>query len=58
MTRRVRSGLATSGELIKALWNGPHWWLVAVAAVLLPAAVVFVVLQATPVVAPFVYTLF
>ena len=56
--RRLRSGFATSRELIKTLWNGPYWWLVAVAAVLLPAAVVFVVLQATPIVAPFVYTLF
>ena len=58
LTRRIRSGLSTSAELIRALWNGPYWWLVAVAAVLLPAAIVFVVLQATPIVAPFVYTLF
>ena len=55
---RFRGGVATTGELIGALWRGPYWWLVPVLMVLLPAALVFVVLQAVPIAAPFVYTLF
>jgi hypothetical protein len=58
LVRRARVGFATVVELMRALWRGPNWWLVPVMCVLLPAAVVFVVLQAAPVVAPFVYTLF
>jgi hypothetical protein len=50
--------LATAWELIAAMWNGPYWWLVPALFVLLPAAAVFVFLQAVPIVAPFVYTLF
>lgn len=56
--RAIRSGFSTVGELIRGLWNGPYWWLVPVVALLLPAAVLFVFLQAVPVVAPFVYTVF
>jgi len=55
---RVRGGAATAIELIGTLWRGPYWWLVPVLMVLLPAALVFVVLQAVPIAAPFVYTLF
>ena len=55
---RVRGGASTVFELIDALWRGPYWWLVPVLIVLLPAALVFVVLQAVPIAAPFVYTLF
>ena len=55
---RVRGGASTAAELIGALWRGPYWWLVPVLMVLLPAAMVFVVLQAVPIAAPFVYTLF
>lgn len=40
------------------VWRGPYWWLVPILVLLLPAAIVFVVLQAAPVVAPFVYTVF
>jgi hypothetical protein len=58
ITRRVRVGFSTAAELLKALWKGPYWWLVPVVVVLLPAALLFVVLQAVPIVAPFVYTLF
>jgi hypothetical protein len=58
IVRRMRVGVSTSVELIRALWRGPYWWLVPVVVVLLPAAAVFAVLQAAPVVAPFVYTLF
>jgi hypothetical protein len=53
---RMRFG--TAGELLGALWNGPFWWLVPVVLLLLPAAVVFIFLQAAPLVAPFVYTVF
>jgi hypothetical protein len=52
----IASGFATAVELVKALWSGPYWWLVPVAALLLPAAILFVFLQAVPLVAPFVYT--
>ncbi|MFT4539198.1 MAG: hypothetical protein ACI841_003760 [Planctomycetota bacterium] len=52
----IRTGIATTAELIKGLWGGPYWWLVPVAALLLPAAVLFIFLQAVPWVAPFVYT--
>jgi hypothetical protein len=55
---KIRSGLATAGELLLALWRGPYWWLAPLLVLLLPAAVVFVVLQAAPIVAPFVYTVF
>lgn len=54
----IRTRVSTSVELIRAVWSGPFWWLVPVLCVLLPAAVVFVFLQAVPVVAPFVYTVF
>jgi hypothetical protein len=54
----IRTRLSTSAELVRALWSGPFWWLVPVLCVLLPAAVVFIFLQAVPVVAPFVYTVF
>lgn len=57
LTRRIRVGLSTVFELLRALWKGPYWWLVPVVVVLLPAALLFVVLQAVPLVAPFVYTL-
>lgn len=56
--RRLGNGLSTSRELIASVWSGPYWWLVIVVAILLPAAIVFVVLQAAPAVAPFVYTIF
>lgn len=54
----TRTRFATTGELIRSFWNGPYWWLVPVVLLLLPAAVIFVFLQAYPVVAPFVYTVF
>lgn len=52
----IRTGFSTARELVRALMRGPYWWLVPVAALLLPAAVLFVFLQAVPWVAPFVYT--
>lgn len=54
----IRTRFSTSVELIRALWSGPFWWMVPVLCILLPAAVVFIFLQAVPVVAPFVYTVF
>lgn len=56
--QKIRSGVATAVELLVALWKGPYWWLAPVIILLLPAAIVFVVLQAAPIVAPFVYTVF
>ena len=62
MFRRVYSsmklGTSTAAELIRGLWQGPFWWLVPVILLLLPAAILFVFLQAVPFVAPFVYTVF
>ena len=58
MAGELRTGLATALELIKGLWDGPYWWLVPALVVLLPTALVFVVIQGMPLVAPFVYTLF
>lgn len=59
---RWRKGLAqgasTAIELLAALWKGPNWWLVPVVVLLLPAAIILVLLQTVPVVAPFVYTVF
>jgi hypothetical protein len=40
------------------MWRGPYWWLVPVVLILLPSALIFVFLQAVPLVAPFVYTVF
>lgn len=56
--KKIRGGLATSWELIVSLWRGPNWWLVPVVLILLPAAALLVFLEAVPVVAPFVYTVF
>ena len=38
-----------------ALWNGPYWWMVPMVIILLMASVVFIALQAAPLIAPFVY---
>lgn len=54
----ARTRLATTLELLHALWNGPFWWLVPLVILLLPAALIFILLQAAPLVAPFVYTVF
>ena len=54
----TRTRFHTSVELVRALWYGPYWWLVPVVLLLLPAAVIFIFLQAAPLVAPFVYTVF
>ncbi|MEQ1891146.1 MAG: DUF5989 family protein [Planctomycetota bacterium] len=54
----TRTRFRTAVELIVTLWDGPYWWLVPVVLLLLPAALVFIFLQAAPLVAPFVYTVF
>jgi len=56
--RRISGGLKTAGELIRSMWRGPYWWLVPLVMFLLPAALVFVLMQASPLAAPFVYVLF
>jgi hypothetical protein len=55
---RIGSALKTVRELIDTMWRGPYWWLVPLILFLLPAALIFVVLQAAPLAAPFVYTFF
>ena len=54
----ARSRGATLLELVRAFWSGPFWWLVPVVCFLLPIALVLIVVQAVPLVAPFVYALF
>ncbi|MFT7671394.1 MAG: hypothetical protein ACI8X5_004112 [Planctomycetota bacterium] len=54
----MKIGSSTATELVRGLWQGPFWWLVPVILLLLPAALLFVFLQAVPFVAPFVYTVF
>ena len=56
--RKVRMGVSTSFELVVSLWHGRYWWLVPLLVILLPLALVFVLLQTYPIVAPFVYTTF
>mgnify|MGYP003335612945 CR=1 FL=1 len=56
--RRLSSAFSTVLELLRGLSRGRNWWLIPVIVILLPFAIVFVLLQAVPVVAPFVYTLF
>jgi hypothetical protein len=38
--------------------GGRYWWLVPIVLFLLPIALLFVLLQTVPLVAPFVYTVF
>ena len=56
--RSFRTRAATCRELVASLWNGPYWWLVPITLLLLPVSVIFIFLQAAPLVAPFVYTVF
>lgn len=54
----AKTRMSTGMELLGSLWRGPYWWLVPVVVLLLPAALLFIFLQAAPLVAPFVYTVF
>ncbi len=55
---KLSVGASTSAELVRGLWRGPYWWVVPIILFLLPFALIFVLLQAVPIVAPFVYTAF
>ncbi len=57
-TRSIAEGFRTAWELLRGLWNGPYWYLVPLVVLLLPAAILFVLLQAVPYVAPLVYSVF
>jgi hypothetical protein len=46
--RSLRMGLSTAVELLRGMYRGPYWWLAPVILFLLPAAVVFILLQAVP----------
>ncbi|KAA3609452.1 MAG: hypothetical protein DWQ01_08955 [Planctomycetota bacterium] len=54
--RRTRTGFATTFELLRSLWRGPYWWLVPLVVILIPAALFFILLQAMPIVSPFIYS--
>ena len=56
--RASRTWFATACELVAAFWNGPYWWMVPMVIMLLIASVVFIALQAAPLIAPFVYSIF
>ena len=56
--RRLASALSTVLELILGLARGRNWWLIPIVFILLPFSIILVLMQAVPVVAPFVYTLF
>ena len=56
--RNIGMGFTTAADLVRGLYRGPYWWLAPVVLLLLPAAVIFIFLQAVPLVAPFVYTIF
>ena len=56
--RTTRQRFLTAGELIKAFWLGPYWWLVPLVGVLLIASVVILAIQGAPFIAPFVYSVF
>lgn len=55
---RIKGACSTFADLIGGLWRGPYWWMVPLMFIFLPAALLFIFLQAVPGVAPFVYTLF
>jgi hypothetical protein len=56
--RSLAGACSTVAELLRGLWRGPFWWLVPLVVLLLPAALVFALIQAVPLVAPLVYTVF
>jgi hypothetical protein len=55
---RIRNGAGTAVELLRSMWHGRFWWLVPLIVFLLPVAVLFLFLQAVPLMAPFVYAVF
>lgn len=55
---RLWTGLETARQLVVGVGRGRYWWLIPVLLFLLPLALVLVLLEAVPLVAPFVYTVF
>ncbi len=49
---------STLGELIRGLHKSGYWWLIPLIFIFLPISLIFLLVQAVPIVAPFVYTLF
>jgi len=58
LLERLRAAIGTALELVRSMARGRYWWLLPVVLFLLPIACLFVLLQAVPLVAPFVYTIF
>jgi hypothetical protein len=56
--RRLRGRLETIGELFRALWWSPVWWLTPFCVLLVFLALILSFLQAVPAAAPFLYPLF
>ncbi|QDU67480.1 DUF5989 family protein [Engelhardtia mirabilis] len=56
--RALGTRSSTAVELLVGVWNSEFWWLVPLVLVLLSVSIIFVFLQAAPLVAPFVYTVF
>ena len=56
--KATKQRFSTAGELIKAFWMGPYWWLVPLVALLLIASVLIIAIQGAPFLAPFVYSVF
>ena len=58
LLRRAALGLQTLGQLIRATWQGPFWFLVPFCCVLALLSILFVLAATVPAVAPFVYAIF
>jgi uncharacterized protein DUF5989 len=58
LIRKLSTGFTTVAELLRAMSRGRFWWLVPLIVFLLPVAVLFLFLQAMPIIAPFVYVVF
>jgi len=52
------SYISTLYELLHGLHKRGHWWLIPLIIIMLPLSLFFILVQAIPIVAPFVYTLF
>ncbi len=58
LTQSTNTYLSTLLELIVGLHKSGYWWLIPLVIILLPLSFFFILAQAVPIVAPFVYTLF
>ncbi|MGI9227853.1 MAG: DUF5989 family protein [Gammaproteobacteria bacterium] len=52
------SYITTLSQLLRGLHKSGHWWLIPLIILMLPLSLFFILVQAVPIVAPFVYTLF